>query len=79
MKSQEAKKSVEFISSTGKKSTLNAIYTPSQILFVYPKAISRDVSIEVEFRLNRQTLDIKKQVSNEPTIDAGSCAFIPAL
>ncbi|MCP9848545.1 hypothetical protein [Cyanobium sp. Morenito 9A2] len=78
VKSQEAKKSVEFINTTKQRFTLNAIYTPNQIVFIYPRSISRDVSVEVEFRLNRQTLAVKKQVNNEPSVDTGSCAFVPA-
>ncbi len=78
MLSQEARKSVEFVNTRGERRTLSALYTPSQILFIYPKQISRDVSYEIEFRLNRKTLAITKQVSNEPGSSSGTCAFAPA-
>ncbi len=78
MLSQEARKSVEFVNTSGERRTLSALYTPSQILFVYPKQISRDVSYEIEFRLNRKTLAITKQVNNELGSSSGTCAFAPA-
>ncbi|MCP9915648.1 hypothetical protein [Cyanobium sp. ATX 6F1] len=78
MMSQEAKKSVEFINSSKEKFTLSALYTPSQIVFIYPKLVSRDISYEVEFRLNRKTLAISKQVSNELDTSSGSCVFTSA-
>ncbi|WP_143593613.1 hypothetical protein [Synechococcus sp. 1G10] len=78
MKSQEAKKSVEFINSSKEKFILSAIYTPSQIVFICPTLLSRDVSYEVEFRLNQKTLTISKQVSNDLNTSSGSCVFNPA-
>lgn len=78
VKSNQAGNNVEFVNSGGERFTLNALYTPTRIMFIYPKVVSPDVSYEIEFRIDRRNLDVSKQVSNEPSISQGNCAFAPA-
>lgn len=78
VKSQQAKNNVEFINSSGERFTLGATYSPTKIVFIYPKVVSRDVSYEIEFRIDRKSLAISKQVNNELSATQGNCAFSPA-
>jgi hypothetical protein len=78
VKSQQTKNSVEFVNSSGERFTLGATYSPTKIVFIYPKVVSRDVSYEIEFRIDRKSLAISKQVNNELAATQGRCAFSPA-
>jgi hypothetical protein len=78
VKSQQSKNNVEFVNSSGQRFTLNATYSPTTIVFTYPKVVSSDVSYDIEFRIDRKSLAIGKQVSNELSATQGTCAFSPA-
>jgi hypothetical protein len=69
---------LKFNSSSGERFTLSALCTPSKIVYLYPKLVSREVSDEIEFRLDHKRLTISKQVSNELSATKGRCPFSSA-